>query len=129
MATTQPTYHAYMGSDLVNFGADADGRPFIAETYYVVIENADGRRYRHEARFPGAERYLIDGEPCFADLREPAIYAATLLAGRINAALAIGQRLNREYWDEIDPAYGSLEYVSQGIEEQRWATERMEALA
>lgn len=126
--TTQPTYYAYMASDMVNFGQTCDGRPFIAETYFVVAENANGRRYRHAARFPGAERYLVDGEPRFADLREPAIYAATLLAERVNAALTAGQKLDRQYWDEVDPAYGSAEYVSQGIEKQRWSTERMEAL-
>jgi hypothetical protein len=120
------TYTAYAESDLYSAGHSCDGHPFIAERFYVVIENAAGRRFRHQASFNGAERFVCEetGEPHFADLREEASAKAERLAARVNAALVAGLALDSALWYEIDPAYGSDEYQSQGIEAQRAFADR-----
>ncbi len=120
------TYTAYVASDLYNAGYACDGHPFIAECFYVMIENAAGRRFRHQATFKGAESLVCEdtGEPYFADLREEASAKAERLAVRVNAALAAGLALDAGFWYEVDPAYGSDEYQSQGIELQRAFADR-----
>jgi hypothetical protein len=120
------TYTAYATSDLYNAGYSCDGQPFIAECFYVMVENAAGRRFRHQATFKGAERLVCEetGEPHFADLREEASAKVERLAGRVNAALAVGLALDSGLWYEVDPAYGSDEYQSQGVEAQRAFADR-----
>ena len=120
------TYTAYAASDLYSAGHSWDGHPFIAECFYVMVENAAGRRFRHQATFNGAERLVCEetGEPHFADLREEASAKAERLAARVNAALAAGLALDSGLWYEVDPAYGSDEYQSQGIEAQRAFADR-----
>lgn len=120
------TYTAYATSDLYSAGHSCDGHPFIAECFYVMVENAAGRRFRHQVTFNGAERLVCEetGEPHFADLREEASAKAERLAGRVNAALAAGLALDSGLWYEVDPAYGSDEYQSQGIEAQRAFADR-----
>lgn len=120
------TYTAYATSDLYNAGHSCDGHPFIAECFYVMVENAAGRRFRHQATFNGAERLVCEetGEPHFADLREEASAKVERLAARVNAALAAGLALDSGLWYEVDPAYGSDEYQSQGIEAQRAFADR-----
>jgi len=132
------TYSAYATSDLYDAGRDCDGHPFIAERYYVLIENKAGRRFRHVATWNGTKLLVCDetGDPCFPDLREEARVKAERLANAVNAALEKGQdipgtgvdgtSLDWNYWDEVDPAYGSDEYVSQGIEAQRAHADRYE---
>jgi len=46
------------------------------------------------------------------------------LAVRVNEALKAGESLSPTFWNEIDPAYGSDEYQSQGIEAQRAFADR-----
>jgi hypothetical protein len=123
------TYTAYAASDLYDAGRSCDGHPFIAECFYVVIENEAGRRFRHEASFRGTERVVCDetGDPVFADLREEASAKAERLAARVNAALAAGVALDSDRWCEVDPAYGSAEYQSQGIEAQRAFADKVAA--
>lgn len=120
------TYTAYATSDLYNAGYSCDGHPFVAECFYVMVENAAGRRFRHQVTFKGAERLVCEetGEPHFADLREEASAKVERLAGRVNAALAAGLALDSGLWYEVDPAYGSDEYQSQGIELQRAFADR-----
>jgi hypothetical protein len=120
------TYNAYVASDLYNAGYSCDGHPFIAERFYVVIENEAGRRFQHEANFNGTERLVCEetGDPCFSDLREEATAKAERLAARVNAALTSGNGIDWAYWFEIDPVYGSEEYQSQGIEAQRAFADR-----
>jgi hypothetical protein len=115
------TYTAYVASDLFNAGYGCDGHPFIADQYYVVIENAAGRRFRHEKTFNGTERLVCEetGDSCFPDLRQEASAKAERLAARVNAAFASGKDVDWTYWGEIDPAYGSDEFISQGTEAQR----------
>ena len=120
------TYNAYVASDLYNAGYACDGHPFIADCYYVLVENEAGRRFRHNATFRGAESLICEetGEVNFADLREEASGKADRLAARVNAALQAGRALDSACWYEVDPAYGSDEYVSQGTEAQRFFAEQ-----
>jgi hypothetical protein len=119
-------YAAYAASDLYNAGYACDGRPFIVECFYVLIENKAGRRFRHEATFRGTEKVVCEetGEVSFPDLREEASAKAERLAARVNSALAAGLALNAARWYEVDPAYASNEYQSQGIEAQRAFADR-----
>ncbi len=123
------TYTAYVASDLFNAGYSCDGHPFIADQYYVLIENAAGRRFRHVATFNGTEQVICEetGDACFPDLREEASAKAERLAARVNAAFAAGKDVDWTYWGEIDPAYGSDEFISQGTEAQRVFAEKAAA--
>ena len=123
------TYTAHAVSDLYNAGHSCDGHPYIAECFYVVVENARGTRFRHAATFLGAEALFCEetGEPAFANLRDEASAKAERLAARVNAALASGKGIDWAYWVEIDPAYGSDEYIAQGIEFERAYADRQAA--
>ena len=123
------TYTAQAVSDLYNAGFSCDGHPFIAEQYYVIIENAAGRRFRHTAIFNGTQEIVCSesGESYFSDLRQEASAKADRLAARVNAALQSGQFLSPTFWEEIDPAYGSDEYVYQGTEVKRLFAEKAAA--
>lgn len=120
------TYYAYVASDLYQAGYSCDGHPFIAEKYYVLIENASGRRFRHNKSFAGVEVIQCDetGETGFQDVRNEVKAIVEGLAAKINATLASGKPLTQVCWSEVDPAYGSDEYVSQGTETQRFFDEQ-----
>lgn len=119
-------YTAYVASDLYTAGQSCDGRPYFADQYYVLIENDAGRRFRHNVTFNGAEVVVCDetGETGFADLRWEAHAKAERLAARVNQAFTDGKGIDWTYWGEVDPAYGSEEYIKQGIEPRRSAAER-----
>ena len=123
------TYTAYVASDLYQAGFSCDGHPFIAEKYYVLIENASGRRFRHEKSFAGVEVIKCEetGETGFADIRETAKAIAEDLAAKVNVALASGKTLTASCWFEVDPAYGSDSYVAQGTESKRFFAEKLAA--
>ena len=123
------TYTAYVASDLFNAGYSCDGHPFIAEQYYVMIENATGRRFRHQVIFNGTQEVVCEesGDSYFPDLRQEASAKAERLAARVNAALQSGQFLSPTFWNEIDPAYGSDEYMYQGTEAKRLFAEKAAA--
>jgi hypothetical protein len=107
-----------------------DGQPFHAECYYVVIENERGRRFAHAKRFNGTHPQFCNetGEgPYFPDLRDIAMAQAESLEKRVNAALKDGRPLDGAQWREIDPAYASKEYESQGTEFQRWLEDKESA--
>ena len=67
------SYTAHVATDLYNAGYSCDGHPFIAEQYYVVIENAAGRRFRHTATFNGTQEVVCpeSGGKQFAPLYTP----------------------------------------------------------
>lgn len=120
-------YTVSVESDLYKAGSTEDGVPFIAEEYYVLIENQAGKRFRHSYLFKGAVRSICpeDGFESFEDIREASKASAQAVADRVNAALAKGTKLNPECWTEIDPAYASDEYIKQNTEEKRWVAERV----
>jgi hypothetical protein len=104
MKTT--TFTAFVASDMFNAGFACDGRPFIAEQFYVLIENAAGKRFRHQAIFNGTQQVICEetGDAFFPDLRAEASAKAERLAARVNAALEAGKFISPTFWDEIDPA-------------------------
>jgi hypothetical protein len=117
-------------SDFYQAGYSCDGHPFFAEQFYVVIENDAGKRFSHEATFKGAEVICnedTDGETVFADVRAEAARKAQALADRVNAAIQAGVELDDARWYEVDPAYGSAEFVSQGTEAKRAFQDRLAA--
>lgn len=120
------TYNAYVASDLYQAGISCDGHPFIAEKYYVLVENAAGRRFRHNKSFAGVEVIQCEetGETGFQDLRNKVMATVEDLAAKVNATLAAGKPLTAACWFEVDPAYGSDAYVSQGTEAQRHFAEQ-----
>ena len=95
----------------------------------MVIENAAGRRFRHQATFNGTIQIVCEetGDSCFPDIRNEASAKAERLASRVNAAFAAGKDVDWTYWGEIDPAYGSDEYIYQGTEAQRCFAEKAAA--
>ena len=123
------TYIAYAASDLYQAGVSCDGHPYIAEKYYVLIENEAGRRFRHNKSFAGVEVIECEetGETGFQDVRNEVKAIVNELIIKVNAALASGQRLTSSCWFEIDPAYGSDEYVNQGTEAERCFAEKQAA--
>lgn len=106
------TFTAYAVSDLYQAGMTCDGQPFIAETFYVVIENGNGNRFRHEQNFNGTNPEFDEDDDgvYFPDLREEASAKAELLAKKVNAALASGKGVDFTYWLEAEPVYGSNAY-------------------
>lgn len=123
------TFTAYAASDLYQAGFSCDGHPFIAECFYVLVEDATGRRFRHNAIFNSTKQVICEdtGDACFPDLREEASAKAERLAARVNAALAAGNKLAADLWEEVDPAYGSDSYVAQGTELKRLFAEKAAA--
>jgi hypothetical protein len=122
-------YEAVVVSDLYSAGYSCDGHPYIAEAFYVLIENARGTRFRHVSTFHSTEMMVCEetGEAYFPNLREEAAAKAERLAARVNAAFATGKGVDWAYWIEVDPAYGSDEYLAQGIEFQRAYADRQAA--
>ena len=120
------TFTAYAASDLYQAGFSCDGHPFIAECFYVLMEDAAGRRFRHEKSFAGVEVLECEetGETNFADIRETTKAIVEDLAAKVNAALASGKALTASCWFEVDPAYGSDAYVDQGTEFKRVFAEK-----
>ena len=123
------TFTAYAASDLFNAGYACDGHPFIAECFYVLMEDAAGRRFRHEKTFSGVKVVECEetGETGFADIRETAKTIVEDLAAKVNATLASGKALTASCWFEVDPAYGSDAYIDQGTESKRFFEERAAA--
>lgn len=114
-----------VASDLYNAGYTEDGVPFIAETYYVTVTNLKGRRWASKNSWKSAETYSDEyGDTGFTNVREEALNSAEDLAKYVTELLAKGKKLNKNRWYEIQPAYGSEEYVSQGIEELRCYEEK-----
>jgi hypothetical protein len=112
-----------VASDLYQAGYGDDGHPFIAEVYYVVIQYQDGRTFRHQSAFAGAQRQVDDedGVVYFEDVRASALTEAECLAERVRSKGAV----NLQYWEEDEPAYGSDAYVAQNTEAKRAYAERL----
>jgi len=122
------TYTAYVASDLYQAGYSCDGHPYIAENFYVVVENNAGRRFAHNAVFNGTVPFVCEesGDTVFPDMRAEASGKADRLAVRVNAVLVDQgfDGLVLAHWEEIDPAYGSDEYLNQGTEYKRFLADQ-----
>lgn len=117
-------------ADVYSSGVTEEGQRYTAERYYVQAETASGRRFRHFTNFNTSvrvEERTEDGDyfVYFTDTREEARAKAKRLLNRI---LEVNGDLDFEYWTEVDPRYGSMAYVNQGVEEARWMAERIEAM-
>ncbi len=121
---------AEMVSDLYEAGRTEDGEMFVAEVYFVQLEQVDGRRWRHESFARGATREVDPetGWEYFGDVREEARAKMTRLADRVNAALESGGSVNWNLWYEVEPAYGSPVYQREGCELERAFEERQREL-
>ena len=108
------TYDIEVTADLYDAGKDEDGRPFYAEVYYVVAEDDDGNRLRHNVSFPGALRMEGHDFVAFHDVRKEALAKAERLAARVRAACL----LDTQHWSETEPAYGSKAYLAYGQADQ-----------
>lgn len=113
-------------SDLFEAGRTEEGRPFIAERFSVqLVAVATGRRWAHKILISGVEvEHGDEGEVYFLDVRADAAARMERLAASVRDRLASGGRLDADFWVEVDPVYGSSEYVAQGVEGQRAAAER-----
>ena len=112
-----------VASDLYLAGKTEDGRDFHAELYYVVAEDADGNRWRHETSFRGADPVRHDdGFWQFGDVRASAQAAAERLVLAIQRK---GGAIDLAHWREMRPAYGSAAYVQYGQSDD-WAEEQAE---
>jgi hypothetical protein len=114
-------------SDLFDAGCRDDGQPFIAERFFVELVNVStGCRWRHNLTINGTKSEYCEetGDLYFSDLRADATARLERLVARVQQRLAEGGRLDADQWYEVDPVYGSDEYVSQGIELQRVFAER-----
>ena len=100
------------------------GNGYEAERFFVAATTANGRRFHHEMIVSGVSPRNIEGDVFFVDVRAEAKEKIYGLARRIENHLRAGGDLDLAHWDEVDPAYGSNEYIAQGVEEQRWLKER-----
>lgn len=106
---------ATVASDIYCAGRTEDGDEYTAEAFFVLFEDAAGRRWRHHLTFAGCVAGCDDeGFPTFADIRDEAKAKAKRLADRINRHLRTGGSLNAVCWEETFPAYGSAAYQAEG---------------
>ena len=115
-------YQVEVGSTLYKAGLTEDGDTYIAECYFVAIQYADGSRYQHQVTFPGAEYSEDEFGFGFIDIRDAAKAKAERLAQSVRQADGI----NFQYWEEVDPAYGSDAYQHQGTELKRAFADRLD---
>lgn len=115
--------------DLYEVGPTLDCGPIIGHDFYVVVQMLGGRRFAHTTHFRShinTGEFDDDGFPIYDNFAEAAERAVERLRDRIwesvdeNGVIT----LDDQYWEEITPMYGSLAYVDQGIEHQRWLEER-----
>lgn len=116
--------------DLVDLGRDEDGSVIVGRSFYVVAEDAAGRRYAHAHSFlDHAERYDAEegGRYWARRWNNEAQDAVAALLARIEAHVAAGGALNEAHWDEVDPGYGSAAYQELDAVGYFAARERHEA--
>ena len=98
--------------DLVDLGRDEDGSVIVGRSFYVVAEDAAGRRWAHAHSFLDHAKRYDEEEGAYWARRwnNEAQDAVVALLARIEAHVAAGGALNEAHWDEIDPGYGSAAY-------------------
>lgn len=111
-----------IGSDLYQAGYTEDGRPFIAERYFIQAVDKDGNRWTHVHTFAGAQVECDEeGYDHICDVRVEAMERVKQLITRVKASREICML----HWVTADPVYGSRAYESYGADEQI-AREHME---
>tara|TARA_R110000851_G_scaffold288887_1_gene442981 strand:- start:977 stop:1297 length:321 start_codon:yes stop_codon:yes gene_type:complete len=84
--------NAYLREDLIDTNDyDEDGTRLVGKLYFIVVEGDDGYRMQHVNAFDVIDDSLEN------------------LVNAINNKITIYglKSLNRDYWFEIDPRYGS----------------------
>lgn len=101
-------YQVGVATALYHAGTTEDGTPYHAESYYVVLERADGYRLGHNCTFLGAvcHRNPEDGFCFFEDVRSEAKAKAEDIAARVVARGYV----DMAYWAEVEAVYGSAYY-------------------
>lgn len=100
-------FRCVVASDLYEAGLTEDGRPFIAEQFFLIVENKKGQRFRHIHNFKGAELVSTPEWDGYEDVRERAEANANALASKVQEWLNEGNVLDGVYWYEMFPVYGS----------------------
>jgi hypothetical protein len=112
-----------IASDAYEAGHTEDGRSYTAEMYYIIAEDRDGNRWRHDVNFRGCRVSRdCEGIDRFEDTRAVASTRATILLCKINESVT---DLNMSHWQEVRPAYGSVAYQHYGAHED-WMQEQSE---
>lgn len=100
-------YFFQIASDLYEAGAGEEG-PYIAERYFLQVENEFGSRWNHFKSFPSVEVVYDEfGDTHFVDCRKQAVARVEKLLKR-----AEGSTINFDFWNETYPAYGSVSYLN-----------------
>jgi hypothetical protein len=115
--------------DLVDLGRDEDGSVIVGRSFYVVAEDAAGRRWAHAHSFLDHAKRYDEEEGAYWARRwnNEAQDAVAALLARIEAAVAAGRHLDAAHWVEIDPSYGSAAYQDLDAVGYFAARERQEA--
>jgi len=104
-----------------------DGHPVIKEVFYVWLTLRNGQRFSHERSFSPLVEVCPDYGYAVVTGTKEAKAKAAALATRIQAAIDGGAIPDLDgRWHEIEPAYGSDAYQSQGIEAMRCEQEKAE---
>lgn len=72
VATLQDTVTFGIKSEVYKAGSTEDGTPYIAEVFFVVAQEEDGKEWEHPARFPGARYWQNEDSFGYEDVREEA---------------------------------------------------------
>jgi hypothetical protein len=120
-----------IASDLFEIGRNECNEPYITEVFYVVGETDDGYRIQHRTRFPKAVAIRSNDEYCecgwYPEYDQNAEAKAQRLCDRVSEAVARGVALTHEFWETVDPAYGSEAYQREGTELERAFNDRFDA--
>ena len=101
-----------MVSDLFAVPSFDFPEPEYHERFFVEVQTAKGRRFRHEFSFPSvALACHEDGERFYCRIAD-AQNKAQALANRVEAHLKAGGKLDQDRWNEGAPAYGSEAYIA-----------------
>lgn len=105
--------------------ATEDGVPLLAEVFYVLAEDAEGRRWAHEEQFLNATVHTADEGWRFVTYDKGEAEAkAQALADYFDRVGTAG--LTEAEWNETDPAYGSAAWQALAATGYFRDRERME---
>lgn len=91
----------FVREDLIENGFSEFGTSLEKSEFYIVAETEQGQRLRlHNS---GITNHDYSSEQCIAVLER--------LITKIKNHIKAGGRLNKEYWEEIEPRYGSARYI------------------
>ena len=101
-----------MVSDLFAVPSFDFPEPEYHERFFVEVQTAKGRRFRHEVSFPSVALACHEDGERFYRRVEDAQDKAQALADRVEAHLKAGGKLDWDRWNEDAPVYGSQAYIA-----------------